>query len=253
MNVRSTSDRSGLRRQIGRAARRTLAGELPPRYNEPWGGYFERLMSASLKPNVRILDIGSGRRPLLSPAERPSGCHYVGLDISSRELNAAPPGSYDEVVVTDVMNVVPELSGQFDLVVSWQVLEHVRCLSRAVDAMHTYLRPGGRLVALLSGRFAAFGVLNRLIPAALGHRIVGWVMRRERQTIFHAYYDDCYDTAMRSTFLGWRSVEITPRWVGAAYLRFSRVLQTAYVAYEEWAFARHRRNLATHYFVDAVR
>ncbi len=114
---------------------------------------------------MQILDVGSGRLPCRTPDLRPSDCHYVGLDISAAELAAAESGSYDECVVADIAGPRDqELVGRFDLVVSFQVLEHVRPLDRALDNMHAYLRPGGRLVAQMSGTFAPFSLLGKVMP-----------------------------------------------------------------------------------------
>lgn len=229
------------------------SGRLPPRYELPWEEYFSELVSPSLVPASRILDVGSGRRPQIPAAARPPGVTYVGLDVSRKELEHAPAGSYDDVVVSDLARRVPALEDSFDLIVSWQVLEHVRSLPEAAENMRRYLRPQGRAVALLSGRFSAFGLLNLAVPAALGHRAVATVMRRDPETVFRAHYDHCWDRALRRAFQGWGSVTVTPRWVGASYFRFSRALQSAYIAYEEWAYACDRRDLATHYFLEATR
>lgn len=51
----------------------------------------------------------------------------------------------------------------------------------------------------------------------------------------------------------WAAVEILPAWGGAVYFRFSRSLQSVYLAYEEWARIGAHRNLATHYLVAATR
>jgi hypothetical protein len=63
---------------------------LPARYGERWEAPFERRVGAVLRPNMAILDVGSGRRPTITPSDRPAGCRYVGLDISAAELAARP-------------------------------------------------------------------------------------------------------------------------------------------------------------------
>lgn len=48
-------------------------------------------------------------------------------------------------------------------------------------------------------------------------------------------------------------MDITPRFLGARYLRFARPLQRAYLVYEDWAARHDRGDLATHYLVVARR
>jgi len=196
------------------------------------------------------LDLGAGRSPIFTPAERPADVAYVGLDISKSELQAAPPGSYDEVVVGDATERISELENRFNLVVSWQVLEHVASLSDAIENLYAYLRPGGYAIASLSGRYSIFALLNLLLPQRVGHTIVARAMRRDPDTVFPAHYDRCYRSALESLVAdSWSEVEIENVWCGAVYFRFMRPLQAAYVLYEEWAYLTNRGNLATHYFL----
>ncbi len=140
-------------------ARRSLRGDLPLRYKRKLQFEFDRLVDRALLPTgsagpergMTILDVGSGRRPCVPIDRRPPGCTYVGLDISADELQTAPPGSYDRFVVGDVSSRAVDLGTQFDLVVSFQVLEHVRPLDAAFENLRHYLRPGGRMIAQFSG------------------------------------------------------------------------------------------------------
>jgi SAM-dependent methyltransferase len=104
---------------------------------------------------------------VIQPDLRPDGCTYVGLDLSRAELQVAGAAAYDETVVADVCDYRGALEGTFDLVVSWQVLEHVPDLGLALENARRYLRPGGVLVAQFSGRYSLFGFANRLLPHRL--------------------------------------------------------------------------------------
>ena len=224
----------------------------PPRYAEPWRREFDRLAEATMRPGCTILDVGSGRAPTFAPAARPEGSMYVGLDVSGEELAKAPAGSYDEAWEADITTLRPELCDRFDLVVSWQVLEHVKPLPSAFANIRRYLVPGGRCVAQLSGRYSVFALLNRMVANEVGGAIAARVMRRDRDTVFPAHYDACYEAALARMLAGWSAVEIHPRYKGAAYFNFSRTLQRLYLHYEDWT-QQGRPNLATHYIVDAFR
>jgi SAM-dependent methyltransferase len=227
--------------------------ELPARYEGRWKDEFERRVHGHLRSGVRILDLGSGANPTLPIAERPRDSFYLGLDISRRELEKAPSGSYDEWRITDATEFVGDLENAFDLIVSWQVLEHVKPLERAIENCRRYLRSGGAFVALFSGTLSAFGVVNRVVPRPLGVAAMKHLLGREPETVFPAYYDGTRYAPLRRHFQDWQSAEIVPLFRGAGYFSFSRPLQRAYLLYENWAAAGNRVNLATHYLVEAVK
>jgi SAM-dependent methyltransferase len=227
--------------------------DIPARYDTPPAALFEAEIRSLLRPNLRILDVGSGRRPALAPADRPAETHYVGLDLSAAELAAAPSGSYDETIAADLAQRVAGLEGQFDLVLSWQVFEHVRPLDRALENLRAYLRPGGRMVALLSGRFSVNGMLNVLVPSGLAAWLMRRLLGRDPDTVFPAHYDSCYGSALTELLKPWSVAEVTPLFQGGAYFNFALPLRSAYFRYENWASRSGHANLATHYKVDSVR
>jgi SAM-dependent methyltransferase len=201
---------------------------------------------------VAILDVGAGRYPTIAPADRPSGCRYVGLDIESQELAAAAPGAYEEEVVADVTEPLGR-DEEFDLIVSWQVLEHVSPLAAAFENLRTALRPGGTMLAQLTGSNAGFALLGRLMPHAMRVRIATRLLGHQAEEKFPTRYDRSTHRSLAAMLSAWSEVEIVPFYRGAPYFRFSRPLQRAYLAYES-AIERHqRRNLATHYLVVAKR
>lgn len=227
---------------------------LPPRYDADWREPFEAPILTRLASGMSVLDIGSGRHPAIPVGRRPPDVRYVGLDLSRAELDAAGPEAYTEAIEADATALQPELVGEFDIVVSWQVLEHVRDLEGTIANIRRYLRPGGLLVTLFSGSWSAFGVINRVLPNRVGARIVDPIMQRTQKNIpvFPAYYDDCYASALRRIFEPWATAEIRPLYAGAGYFAFSSGLQRAYLWYENLIARRTVANLATHYLVIAT-
>lgn len=229
------------------------ARPIPPRYDRHPVQLFDEAVRANLRPGLDILDVGSGRRPALDPAARPPGSRYAGLDISASELELAPQGSYSDHVVADITEPVPALRGQFDLIVSWQVLEHVRDTDRALRNLHDYLRPGGRLVAILSGRFSIFGMLNSVVPAGAGVWLMERLLRRPPDSVFPAHYDRCHASALARALRDWSSADVRPIYQGGSYFNFCLPLRAAYFGYENWAERSGRANLATHYLIVSER
>ena len=110
---------------------RVRAGQLPERYAYPMQWVLRDRLAPLLEPGVAILDVGSGRAPTLAPDALPPSCRYTGLDVSAEELATAPAEAYTDVLVHDITTPLPEQSA-YDIAISWQVLEHVRPLDRAL-------------------------------------------------------------------------------------------------------------------------
>jgi 2-polyprenyl-6-hydroxyphenyl methylase/3-demethylubiquinone-9 3-methyltransferase len=230
-----------------------LSARIPSRYEYHPADQFADAIRPRLRPGIAILDVGSGRRPAIDPAARPAGSRYVGLDISASELSRAADDAYTETVVADVSTALPQLDRRFDLLVSWQVLEHVASTERALANMHRYLRPGGALVAVLSGRFAVYGVVNRLVPDRLARWSLRTFLGRDPASVYTAHYDRCDHRGLTELLASWRTAQVTPIYQGGAYLNFAKPVRAAYLSYESWAVRSGRTNLATHYLVVAER
>ena len=228
------------------------AGKLPQRYAEPMQEELLRRIKPLLVPDVAILDVGAGRAPTIAPADRPSGTRYVGLDIARDELDAAAPGAYDEDVVADITQPLGR-DGEFDVIVSWQVLEHVSPIAAALENLRAALRPGGTLLAQLTGSNAAFALGGRLLPPRARVWLATHVLGHEEEEKFETRYDRSSYKALERLLGDWSGVEIVPFYRGAPYFGFWRPVQRAYLAYESAIERRGAKNLATHYLVVATR
>ncbi|MEJ7788639.1 MAG: methyltransferase domain-containing protein [Thermoleophilaceae bacterium] len=228
------------------------AGRLPPRYGGQMQSELMDRLTPLLEPGVAILDVGSGRGPTLAPEDRPPGCHYVGLDVSEDELRAADRDAYDETIVHDIARRLP-VDAQFDLVISWQVLEHVRPLDAALESLRHALRPGGTLLAQLSGSFASFALASRLMPHRLRVLAMSKLLGHRVEEKFPTHYDRCYHRALERMLEPWSSATVIPFYRGATYLSFFRPFQRVYLGYESLAARRGMLDLATHYLVVARR
>ena len=225
---------------------------LPDRYRHAMQDVLLRHALSLLRPGMAILDVGSGRTATIAPEHRPPGCRYVGLDISGEELEAAAPGVYDSTITHDITK--PLLwREEFDLVVSWQVFEHVKPIDHALENVKAILRPGGTMLMQVSGSFSAFALLARIVP----HHARVWAMARylghAEEEKFPTHYDRCWASAIERMCSEWSSVTMRSYYRGAMYFGMSRPLQRLYLRYESAISERQVRNLATHYLVIARR
>lgn len=144
-----------------------------------------------IRRNERVIDVGSGKQPLLSTTDKARlGLFVCGLDISSTELARAPLGAYDEVVCTDVTSYVG--TAQFDLAICQSLLEHVSNTEAAIAAMASALKPGGRIVLFVPCRNALFARLNLLLPEKMKQSILFTIFPQSRHAQgFKSYYNKC--------------------------------------------------------------
>jgi SAM-dependent methyltransferase len=224
-----------------------------PWYREDWFGPFRETIRSELRSDIVVIDIGGGRTPAIPRSDLPPGTTYIGLDLSGQELSAAPPGTYDRVVVANVTTPQADLKGRADLVVSFQVLEHVAPIDDAFTNIQSYLRPGGLFVAQLSGERSAFALVNRAIPHRLAKLIMERLLHDDPARVFPARYDQCTYSALARMLVGWSDVRIVPRYLGAGYFRFLPPLQALYLRFEDLIVRGTHRDLATHYLVVARR
>jgi 2-polyprenyl-6-hydroxyphenyl methylase/3-demethylubiquinone-9 3-methyltransferase len=171
---------------------RSLATRLVPQ-SGPDGpvDFRDNVLPGLLAPGMRILDVGGGKYPAISPAtKRELNLHVVGLDISAEELAQVPPGAYDSVVVGDVSRVhIPE---QFDLVFSRTLLEHVADTPAAIANLARALGPNGLMAHVVPCGNAPFAVLNRTLGNKLARVVLFAVFPEKRKNSgFQAYYRDC--------------------------------------------------------------
>ncbi len=214
---------------------------------------FRDAYGPALLPGAQVLDVGSGRRPAITPDDRPVRVRYVGLDLSAAELEAAPGGSYDETHVASVETFLPALAERFDLIVSWQVLEHVRDMAATLEALLRYLKPGGWMVLEFTGKWSIPGVLGRIVPRRLGLWGLVHLVGRKPEGIFPAYFDRCSASELRVLLREARDVRIEPRFSGEGYFRWLPPLRWLWIRVSEQLARGHHDDLASYYLVVARR
>ncbi len=114
---------------------------------------------------IRVLDAGCGRRCALDLDRR---ARITGIDVSSDLLDQNP--ALDERVVGSVETVVL-LPRSFDIVVCWDVLEHLDDPDAALDNLAAAVREGGLLVLKVPNVLSWKGLLTKFTPYTF-HRCI---------------------------------------------------------------------------------
>lgn len=160
------------------------------------GHFQQQVLPGLLRPGLRVLDVGSGKQPAINPSKKSAlGLSITGLDISAAELALAPVGAYDTLIVGDAATVT--ISGEYDLIVSHTVLEHVHDTDAALANLSAALAPGGVMAHFMPCANAPFAVLNRLL-GGWSSRLLWAVYPKSRAVAgFPAYYRNCTPSGMR--------------------------------------------------------
>lgn len=137
---------------------------------------------------VKILEAGCGSGSNIS---LPEHRHVTGIDISAEELNKNP--LIDEKIVGDLQSYELPVA-EFDLVVCWDVLEHLDDPRSAVQTLLKAVKPGGCVLLALPNVWSVKGLIAKLTPMWF-HWIVYRMIYGKR------YRDD--GVAIFPTYLRW--------------------------------------------------
>jgi len=208
---------------------------------------------------VRMLEIGGGRGPLLTPEEATgAGIELTVNDIDAHELSLAP-AAFSKAQFNIAGDVDSAWEGRFDLIVSRMVFEHVKDAPRAWANVARLLAPGGVALAFHPTLYAPPFVINWLTPEALTARVLRFFFPTRHDgdyPKFPARYELCVGDpakvtpALRSS--GFSEVMIAPFW-GDRYFRHIPGLREANSALSALAEARDWRALCSYAFTIARR
>jgi SAM-dependent methyltransferase len=226
--------------------------------DQPFWRRFEGAVADALQevPDEGVfVDLGGGRFCAYDAAiPRDRGVELVAVDISAEEL--AHNATADRTVVADVAAGLPFADGEVDLLVSRVVLEHVDGVPAAVRNMHRVLKPGGRTIHFVPGRYALFALAARLLPFRSMLRLLHFAIPHSVGVVeFDVHYDRTDPVALERVFreAGFREVEVT--WT-AAQAGYFRPFLPAYVLvalYQALVTRLGARRLAAYVTVDARR
>jgi SAM-dependent methyltransferase len=120
----------------------------------------------------RLVEVGCGGSRFLPYFARAFGVEVVGLDYSEvgcglARAILAKAGVDGEVIKADMFDLPSRLSGQFDVVASFGLVEHFEDTALAIGACARLLRPGGTMITLIPNLAGLYGWLYRVIHPAV--------------------------------------------------------------------------------------
>lgn len=158
-----------------------------------WGyrEFLLRVLPASLEPGLTLVDVGGGKRPVISEElKHRYKLKLIGIDVSAEELQHAPKDIYDQILVADICKSTPDFEA--DLVVALAVLEHVVDVEAALKNIAAMLKPGGRALIFVPCRNSIYARLNLLLPENVKKTLLHLFFRRSAsQQGFKSYYNRC--------------------------------------------------------------
>ncbi len=156
--------------------------------------FIDHVVPAYVPRNALVYDVGGGKHPVLSPAQKSNASvRVIGLDIDADELSRAPSGCYDGVVCADIAGFTG--ASDADVVLCASVIEHVRDTPAALRAVASILKIGGHAVFYVPCRNAVFARLNLCIPEKLKQMLLSLLVPKSKGYCgFQAFYDHCTPT-----------------------------------------------------------
>lgn len=126
-----------------------------------------RALTPALDESLSVIELGAGDSmwlPFLAkryPAKRFAGLDYAEAGCSRLRARLQAAQANADVTCADLFDPPVALVGEFDLVVSFGVVEHFKRLADVLSAKARFVRPGGQLFTLIPNMAGAIGALTR--------------------------------------------------------------------------------------------
>lgn len=182
------------------------------------GSTYLPAIRALLEPFVeqggcRILEVGGIDRPVL---ERSDSFVFAGLDIERKERCFEV---YDEFTVQSVEEPIP---GEYDVIYSVTVLEHVPDNRAAARSMYGAQAPGGLSAHYVPCMNHPYALLLRIVGNKIQRMLLGLIADGEHAMGgYPTYFDRCTPARMEQTFreAGYGDVAVSVWYSPTPYFR----------------------------------
>ncbi len=201
-----------------------------PSLGDDWDATLFREIVLSRMATARtVLDLGAGAGIIPQLNLRGLGPRICGVDPDPRVLENP---FVDEARIGRA-EAIPYQDASFDLVVSFDVLEHLPAPRRALGEAFRVLRPGGALLVKTPNRFHYAPALARLTPHVVHRKVNVWRGRREENTFPTLFRANSAGTLRRlAAAIGFEVEEIHRIEGRPEYLRWTTPTYLVGIAYE---------------------
>lgn len=133
---------------------------------------FTRHLGAHCQPGAKLIEIGCGGSRWLPYFHKSFGYEVSGIDYTVTGLELAQSilekANVDgRLVHGDLFEIPPGWREQFDVVVSFGLVEHFENTSQVILACSRYLRPGGQMITLVPTMRGLYGLAYRMLRPAV--------------------------------------------------------------------------------------
>jgi ubiquinone/menaquinone biosynthesis C-methylase UbiE len=111
-------------------------------------GVLQAFLATGLGPETRVLDVGCGTGNYAAVLREAAGCRVSGVDPSAQMLERARDAASWEALLQGSAERLPFADASFDLVMSTDVIHHVRDRDAYFREAARVLRPGGQIVTV---------------------------------------------------------------------------------------------------------
>ena len=153
--------------------------------------HFVNALGERCADGARLIEIGCGGSSWLPYFNREfrfevSGIDYTeaGTKLSKSILDKA--GVAGDIVQGDLFDPPSDWIEQFDVVVSFGLVEHFESTSQVIAACSRYLRPGGTMITLVPTMQGLFGLMYRLLRPAVYRKHIPQSQQSLAQAHTHA-------------------------------------------------------------------
>ena len=232
------------------AANRSLCRSFERRFPGFFGfpSYQDELRSridASLEGcSGEILEIGGIDRPFLSRNDR---YRYVGMDIEEK------PRCHDVYDRFIVQSVEDPIDGEYDLIMSITLLEHVRDNASSIANIFAALRPARETHHYIPGKGHPYALALRAVGPGWQKRLIG-ILRPDAvdETGYPAFFDHCTAGDMARVFegVGFEAIRVRSFYRANDYFAFFFPAFVAVTAFENLCKAFGWRYFASGFVIS---
>ncbi len=117
---------------------------------------------------MKLLEIGCARSAWLPYFAKQFGFKVYGLDYSRTGCEQARQvlsgaGVQGEIICADFFSPPESLLEEFDVVVSYGVVEHFEDTAACVEALSKFLKPGGMMITVIPNMVGLIGLLQKTL------------------------------------------------------------------------------------------